>query len=202
MKLYLVRHGETAHNRDGVGLGRSDVPLTGRGRQQGASLRSRFEGITFDAAYASPLVRAMDTALAALEGSGVTPEPSHALIELDVGETEGMTFPDMRERHADFLREWAGPDGHLVRFPGGERLQDVDDRVGAFLAELRSASPGNVLVVSHNFVLRLLLCRLLGLPPSGFRNIIVGLASLSIVEVDDDRATVSVINDTCHLSAE
>jgi len=198
VKLYLVRHGETEHNRTGIGLGRSDVPLNDGGRRQAGLLRDRLADVAFDAAFASPLVRAAETArIVVAERVPVVRHPD--LIELDVGETEGLPFPEMRERYVDFLEQWRGPEGHLACMPGGERLADVDERVASFLADLGAASNANVLVVSHNFVVRALICRLLGIGIAHFRSFTVDLASQTTFDLTSARSVALTINDTCHL---
>lgn len=198
MKLYLVRHGETEHNRTGIGLGRSDVPLNHAGRRQAGLLRDRLAEVAFDAAFASPLVRAAETAKIVV-GERVPVVRHPDLIELDVGETEGLPFPEMRERYVDFLEQWRGPEGHLAIMPGGERLADVDERVASFLADLGAPTDANVLIVSHNFVIKTLICRLLGIGIAHFHSFTVDLASLTTFDLTPSRSVAVTVNDTCHL---
>jgi broad specificity phosphatase PhoE len=197
MRILLVRHGETSFNRDGLGLGREDVELTERGLEQARRIGEYLDDRAFDVVYASPLRRALETARAAAPLN--SPVATDALLELDVGVTEGMPFPEMRQRYPDFLRAWAGPEGYKAVMPGGESLQDVAERVDPFLHELRTHDYERALLVTHNFVIRIMLCRLLGLPLSAFRSFAVDLASISVVDVEADRASVYRLNDTCHL---
>lgn len=200
MRLYLVRHGETAHNRDGIGLGRKDVPLNDLGRQQAAALATLLAEVSFDAAFASPLSRAVETAKIIVAGR--VPVVRHTgLLELDVGETEGLPFLEMRERYVGFLEQWRGPGGHLARMPGGERMADVDERVAGFLEELAKTDHDAVLVVAHNFVVKALICRLLALGVERFRSFTVDLASLSTFDVTESRTVALTINNTSHLAA-
>jgi broad specificity phosphatase PhoE len=200
--IYLVRHGETAYNRDGLALGRADVPLTEAGRRQAAAVASRLAGRPLDHIYTSPLLRCTATAEAIAGERGISIEPRDELIELDVGETEGLVFPAMRERYAGFLREWAGPEGHLVRMPGGERLVDVEARLLPFLERMRTDRPhGAVAVVSHNFVIRVAVARWLGLPVSAFRSIAADIASVSTLRArEDGTIVVRSLNDRCHVA--
>ncbi|MGK2966882.1 MAG: histidine phosphatase family protein [Tepidiformaceae bacterium] len=200
MILYLVRHGETAHNRDGLGLGREDVALTALGELQAAAVARRLAGEPIVRILTSPLQRAGAVARAIGAARGVEVEVADELLELDVGETEGMTFPAMRETYAGFLKEWGGPDGHAVRMPGGESLVDLERRAGTLVDRLIAGGDGPaVALVTHNFVLRVLICRLLGVGASGFRSLTVDLASVSAVQVEGARVSVLYINDTCHL---
>jgi broad specificity phosphatase PhoE len=199
MKLYLVRHGQTASNREGVGLGREDVALTDFGQLQAARLARRFAEVQVDRVVTSPLLRARQTATALAAELPLEIEPDDALLELDVGETEGMPFPEMREKYPDFLRLWASPDCAHVRMPGGESLQDLSDRLDPFVEHLREAQLESLAVVSHNFTTKILLCRLLGLPLAGFRHFATDLASVSELDIREGRTEVFLLNDTCHL---
>lgn len=196
VNIYLVRHGETAHNRDGIGLGRLDVPLTALGKAQAAAAGARVRSLNVDRVFSSPLARAAAVATA----TGVSVEFEETLTEMDVGETEGLAFAEMRERFAPFLAEWAGPNGHAVRMPGGESIEDVRGRLAPLLALVRSLDSGSVAIVSHNFVLRVALCELLGLGVNSFRAFTVDLASVTCVGLSRERATLAYLNDTCHLS--
>ena len=199
MILYLVRHGETRYNRDGLGLGRRNEPLTPLGQEQATAVGTRFQAVALDAIYSSPLGRCRSVAAAIAGERGVAVEPRDELIEMDVGETEGLTFAAMREQYGPFLKEWAGAAGHTIAMPGGESLLDVEARLVPFLAELHALSHEAVAVVSHNFVTRLLLCRALGLGPEAFRTLNVDLASVSTLLLRDGRVFVRALNDTCHL---
>lgn len=201
MNIYLVRHGQTAHNRDGLALGRADVPLTELGERQAAAVGNRFSRERVDRVFASPLIRARATALPIAEARGLEIETRDALTEMDVGHTEGMTFAAMRREHAAFLELWARDEGTSLRIPGGESLEDLARRLDPFLDELRSLSAERVVVVSHNFVVKIAVCRLLGLELSKFRSISVDLASVTTVELRNRRVFVHVSNDRCHLES-
>ena len=200
--IYLVRHGETAHNRDGLGLGRADVELTELGRRQAEAVGARFSKVRFDRILSSPLQRARDVA-AEIARQGTAPvEAVEALTELDVGETEGMLLGEVRTDYPDFIRAWASADGHLTRMPGGESMVELDGRIASLAEELvKDAETSPIVVVSHNFVLRALLCRLLGLEVAKFRSFELGLASVSTIAVRNGRVHVRNVNDTCHLGS-
>lgn len=200
MLLYLVRHGETGPNRDGLGLGRADVPLTARGLAQSEAVARRLAGDPITRILSSPLQRAATIASAIGRARGVAVELREELAEMDIGETEGLAFAEMRARFPDFLAHWTGPGAAGVRMPGGESLDDVRDRIVPLLAELRDGSEQAVAVVSHNFVIRVMLCELLGLPSSSFRSFGVELASVSAISLDHGRVNLRFLNDCCHLA--
>ncbi|MHB8375732.1 MAG: histidine phosphatase family protein [Dehalococcoidia bacterium] len=201
MRLVLVRHGETDHNRGQLTLGRADVPLNERGRLQAEALAASFASAPV-AIYASPLARAAATAgrIGAATGVQVTPEP--ALIEMDVGEMEHLTGAQLRERYPDFLRAWLSPACADARMPGGETLTEVQDRAWAAVERMRAAHPdGAVVAVTHNFVILTVLCRALGLPLAHFRRLRQSLAAKTLVEVREGACTLLQLNDTAHLAA-
>ncbi|HJP40884.1 MAG TPA: histidine phosphatase family protein [Dehalococcoidia bacterium] len=200
MNLFLVRHGETAHNRDGVGFGRTDVPLTELGERQADATGRRLAKSGIELAITSPLSRAKETARAIASCSGIELQEYEGLIELDVGETEGLPLTLVREKYPDFISSWIGADGFKPNFPGGESLLDVRERAAAILAEAEGMEVQNLAIVSHNFVLRMILCDLIGIPPSQFRRFSVDLASVSVLARDQGRTFVRTFNDCCHLA--
>ena len=201
MILYLVRHGQTAHNRDGVSLGRADVPLSPLGELQAAAVARTLAGHRLDRVFASPLDRAMRTASALAAERHLPIEVRPELIELDAGDAEGLTFPELRDRFGDFLREWAGPHGHEAVMPGGESMADLDRRLTPLVDDLHGMAHEAIAVVSHNFVLRVLFCRLIGLSVASFRTMSFDVASISALALERDRVAVVRLNDCCHLDA-
>lgn len=142
--LILVRHGEATANAAGLLLGRSDVPLTDKGRAQAAGLRDHVVGATL--VLSSPLRRCVDTAEAL--HLGVPTEIDERWIELDYGQHEGRPLGDVP---AEEWRRWRADPGY--RPAGGESLADVSDRVRDACEELFApggpARSGEVVVVSH-----------------------------------------------------
>jgi broad specificity phosphatase PhoE len=200
VNLYLVRHGQTAYNRDGLGLGRADAPLTELGMRQAEALGARFSGVDVDCVYSSPLARCLVTARAIAGERPVPIAVSEDLIELDVGHTEGLTFAAMREQYAEFLQAWAGPDGARAIMPGGESLAHVRERVERFIETITEQGGEHVVVASHNFVTRTLVTSLLGLEQDAFRSFSVDLASLTTIVRMNNRTVIRSLNDCCHLS--
>lgn len=177
-ELILLRHGQTTWSAAGKHTGRTDIPLTPRGEASALAvaplLASRVaEGDPIVAVLTSPAVRAVRTAeLAGLGGpdgqgavSGVKPEADPDLWEWDYGGYEGLTTSQIQvERPGWYL--WR--DGVI---PGdaahpGETLEQVSARVDRVLARVRPSLPdGDVVLVAHGHVLRVLVARYLGLTP-------------------------------------
>lgn len=197
--LYLVRHGETTHNEGGRGLGREDVELTPLGEQQVRLVSEKLASRHVDRVLSSPLSRAAIMAEAIGSAVGRTVELRDELIELDVGDTEGITYAEMRERFPDFMHAWAGDDPTEITMPGGESLADLAVRTASLIEEIHGWHEETVVAVAHNFVIKVLLCQLLGLPLSNFRRFQVDLASVSALSLRDGRAAVLSLNDVCHI---
>jgi broad specificity phosphatase PhoE len=208
MQIILVRHGETASNRDSLALGRADVPLTETGVLQAKLVAARLAdearlGLTVEAVYSSPLTRALTTAepIAVCLGVGTVREP--ALIEMDVGEMDGLTREGLRERYPEFMKDWFSERGGQVPMPGGESLQQVQDRAWAFVESLRERHPEQaaVIAVTHNFVIRTIVCRALGVPLYDFRRFEIDLASITRLEFRGARTLVTSMNESFHLKS-
>jgi broad specificity phosphatase PhoE len=181
-ELILVRHGETSWSRDGRHTGRTDVPLTPLGEQQARSLAPSLADRKIVLALTSPAQRARRTA----ELAGLThPETDERLWEWDYGAYEGMTTPQIRvERPGWYL--WR--DGVI----GGETPEQVGRRADTVLDRVRPRlADGDVVLVAHGHVLRVLTARALGLPPDGGRLFALATGTISALGTEHDRPVVS-----------
>lgn len=170
--LVLVRHGETAWSREQRHTGRTDVPLTERGRRQGERLRAVLAGRSWAAVRTSPLSRAAQTAQLAL---GYDPPSDPRLMEWDYGQVEGRTTEDWRASHPGWVL-WR--DG----CPEGESADQVGARADAVLAGVAAElEAGDVLLVAHGHLLRVLTARRLGLGASAGRLFVLDPATVSVL---------------------
>ncbi|NMO93557.1 histidine phosphatase family protein [Actinomycetospora sp. TBRC 11914] len=182
-EIVLVRHGETVWHAENRYTGRSDVPLSARGREQAAALARWAATAGLDAVVTSPSPRARDTAEAAAKAAGHVAEVDPRLVEVDFGAGDGLTREEMAARFP------AERDAFLARpatqpLPGGEPGRDAVARAMPVLREVGSAHPdGRVLVVAHQTLIRLLLCELLGIPLDDYRRVFprVGGAARTVV---------------------
>jgi broad specificity phosphatase PhoE len=191
-ELILVRHGETEWSRSGRHAGRSDIPLTDVGVAAGKALAPTMARRDLVAVFSSPLVRAMRTAeLVGL--AGVTPDPD--LMEWDYGGYEGMTAAQIRETRPNWYL-WR--DGVIPGDAGhpGEHVEQVAARTDAVLDRVRPLlNDGDVAVVAHGHLLRVLTARWLGLDPEAgrlFRHPDPG--TLSVLGLERDQAVLSAWN--------
>lgn len=188
--LYLVRHGETDWNRLGLLQGTTDVPLNAAGREQARALAEALREEEMDAAYSSPLSRALQTAEAVLEGRGVEIRVLPELRELCYGLWQGRGSQPRGRCNPGLERRWR-EDPWSVRFPGGETLPEVRERAAAALRRIRTAHPGErVLVSGHGHLNRVLLIEALGWPESRFWEIEQGNACCLRLELKKERWTI------------
>lgn len=154
MDILLVRHGESEGNARGELQGHADAPLTPRGREQATLLGDwlRARDLRWQAAYASPLARARETArIIAERASFLEPVLDPDLREVSVGSLEGLNRETLGTRHPTFLERAITDLGDFGEY-GGETYDDVQVRVQRFLARLSDAhreSADRVLVVAH-----------------------------------------------------
>lgn len=201
MRLFLVRHGETESNSRNLALGRADVPLNENGRRQASQVAAALAREVLVAVYSSPLSRTLETADPIAARHDLEVQIEAGFIEMDVGEVEGLTFIEMRERYPDLLTEWTGPTGHLTAMPGGETLLDVQRRATVAFSNLVDRhQDGPICVVAHNFVILSLLSDFLAIPLPSFRRLRHAVAGITTLEIVSGRpARIVRLNDTCHL---
>src|ERR1700751_839612 len=165
-ELILLRHGETEWSRAGKHTGRTDIPLTPRGEAHARAVAPMLSRRHILAVFTSPAKRAVTTAaLAALDHA----QPQPDLWEWDYGGYEGLTTPQIQETRPGWYL-WR--DGVI---PGdadhpGETIEQVAHRVGRMLARVAPLlAEGDVALVAHGHVLRVLTACYLRLPPADGR---------------------------------
>jgi probable phosphoglycerate mutase len=152
-RVLVIRHGETAWNRESRIQGHIDIPLNDQGRWQAARLGQALADEPLAAIYSSDLQRAHDTALAVGEVRGVPVVTTEALRERHFGEMEGLTHDEILRRWPVEGRRWRERDPTFGPH-GGETLQAFYDRCVATATRLASAHPGQTIaLVAHGGVL-------------------------------------------------
>jgi len=167
VRLLLARHGETPWNAEGRYQGREDIPLSPKGESQARALGERLRELRIDRAVASPLSRARRTAEFALgpeRAAMLTLD--EGLLEIAHGSWEGLLAAEIRERDPERLRAWRETPHEVLMPDGGESLPQVAARAWDALLRASDGLGGDdtLLVVAHDAVNRVLLCRVLGLP--------------------------------------
>jgi probable phosphoglycerate mutase len=179
----LVRHAETDWALSGRHTGRTDVPLTDSGRDRARALADKLRRRSFDRVLTSPLSRAIDTArLAGFPDA----DPDPDLLEWDYGDYEGLTTPEIRAQRPDWSL-WR--DG----CPGGESPADVGARVDRVIARAL-AGGGDVALIAHGHVLRVLAARWIELPPAEGARLALATGSLSELGYERETRVLSAWN--------
>ena len=197
-KLILARHGETMWNVEKVFRGRADVGLDDVGIKQAELLGKYLSNWELEAIYASPIRRALETANIVARYQKVSARIAEGLTDFDFGEWQSLSEQQVRRLYPDLFNEWHNnPD--KVRMSGGESLEDVRRRAVEVVNDIVSRHQGNVLLVSHRVVIKVLICCLLGLDNSHFRNINQDVGGITIFDYVDGRFVLTRHNDTSHL---
>lgn len=197
-ELILARHGETMWNVEKVFRGRADVNLDEVGIKQAELLGKYLSNWELEAIYSSPVKRALDTANIVARYQKVAVRIAEGLTDFDFGEWQSLPEQEVKRLYPAILSEWHNnPD--KAKMPGGESLADVRGRAVEVVNDVLSRHQGNVLLVSHRVVIKVLICYLLGLDNSHFRNINQDVGGITTFDYADGRFVLTKHNDTSHL---
>lgn len=199
-RLLLVRHGETELKSSKRLWGHTDVKLSALGLKQAERLRDRLATQKIDAIYSSDLQRALATAKIIASRYEVEVTACAELREINFGKIEGLNFEEIIQLYPELVKSLMqrGPN---LKFPGGESLDELSNRVSKFVDRLKKhTTEETILIVVHSGVLRTLICQLLGIELWHIYQFVPDLASLSILETYSEGAILSLFNDTSHLS--
>lgn len=209
MRLFLVRHGETDWNREGRFQGQRDSRLNTTGHRQAYMVAAYLAGHEFESMVASPLARALETAIKIGQLNSICGGNEEAksveiigeLTEINHGDWEGLLSAEVTERWDELFKQWHS-EPHLVTMPGegGESLEDVQQRAVSAVAGLAERHSDDVLVVSHDAVIKVLLCHFLGIQLANFWRFQIANCSLSVVELQEGKPPrVSLVGDAHYL---
>ncbi len=198
MELILVRHGETAWNREGRVQGVSDIDLSDVGVHHAHQLALSLKDHPIHAIYASPLIRARKTAeiINQYHDAPIRLEPG--LMEMDQGDFEGLTYAELMACEKDFLQSWIA-DPASVRMPHGESLDELQARAWPVIDGILRRS-ADALVVAHSFTIASILCKIKRISLSDFRSVHVDPASRTLVRFSNGSGEIVVLNDRSHLN--
>lgn len=203
MKFFLVRHGETEWNRLGRFQGQADIALNDRGLAQARDTARAAVSWRPSALYASPLVRTMQVAEEISGKIGLPIIPDARLMELNLGQLEGVTGQAMQEQWSQVYQGWRNDPG-ATEMPEGESLAQLQDRAWQVLLDLEQSHGEDeaVVLVSHNFAIRTIVSKLLGMPLSHFHQTYLSLSSICTLESTSRGRRLLAYNSTCHLFPE
>lgn len=199
--VLLVRHGQTESNITGYFMGWSDEDISELGYAQASSLSSRLASFPIASIYSSPLRRTLNTARVLAEPHELEPEVLDELIEIGLGDWQGLHREEIIQKWPDIWKQ-SRIDPSDVALPNGESFQQVTERaVRAFNRIVAENTDRQVLAVTHDVVIRVLVAHILDTSNSIYRRMEINNASLSIIRVEDGRARLVTLNDTAHLDS-
>jgi broad specificity phosphatase PhoE len=193
LRLYLIRHGEVEGAVAGRLLGRTDTPLSERGREQVQQLADLLSTVRFSAVYSSDLQRARMTA-AAIARHGELVVESSAWREIDMGEWEGRTVAALHDEFPELVAQVFN-DPASFQYPGGESFASFTARVQTALHKLLlTHKSGDVALIAHGGVCRTIIGGVLGLPMHNWLRLAQGHACLNVIDWYDGNPVLLLLN--------
>lgn len=200
-RFILIRHGQTEWNQKERFRGWVDIDLDETGTRQAEAAAPRIARWEVSAIYASPLRRAMATAEIIAQPLGIPVTPLEGIIDMNFGVWQGLSIDEVKRNYPALFKLWRySPE--TLEIPEGDSLEDVRKRAAAAIDDLSARhKDATVVLVTHRVVCKVLLCHLLGLDNSHFWQIEQDTAAINLFEINEGKATVTLLNDTCHLRA-
>ena len=197
--ILLVRHGETAWNRDKIFRGIHDIPLNDNGREQAKLAAKTLISCKIDFAYTSLLSRAAETAKIVLEPHNIEAFIHEELLDFDYGNWTGQKDVDVAKKWPDEHAAWGSrPDS--LRIPGGDTLKEVFDRAFGCMEEIAEKHDNQtVALFAHRVVNKLIVIGALGLGLDRFPFIMQGNCCVNKFERTKKGYIIDFINDTAHI---
>lgn len=192
--IYLARHGrlQTSDNQRRY-VGHSDIPLSEAGILQARHLQKQLDRLEFQTTYCSDLSRSRQTAGIIVGNRRIPIVSRRELREISMGEWEGCTFSDIAHRFPDaFKNRWEDIAHYCVS--GGESFADCQRRVLDIFQEIMEVAQGDVLIVAHAGVNRLLLSHVLGLPIANIFRLAQDYGCLNIIQCSRTGYQVKLMN--------
>ena len=195
--LYLLRHGDIATSKEKRFIGWTDIPLSQRGREQALAWRQAFGGLKFSGIWSSPLQRACETAaLIACSCQHLfenAVQTAKELREIHLGTWDGVAMSHIQTQHPDLWRE-RGENIATFRPPEGESFADLQQRTVRFITRLAAENTGDLLIVTHAGVIRVVLCHALNAPLPHLFRIHIDYGGLTLIRTDNDTFHVHAVN--------
>ncbi len=198
-----MRHGQTEWNSLHKIQGVTDIPLNDIGRIQARATAEYLEKFyPIDAIYSSPLSRAYETAQICAEPFSLPIQKTNDLLELKLGDWEGLTFEEIRKIHPKELDQWEY-EPHRCQIPGdSESIVYLWQRLNAFCDELKVVhNPKNetVLCVTHHMPARIIIAQHLGLRIENMRVLRMKNAALNVIDWSPEKTILSTLNERAYL---
>jgi len=199
VRIIFVRHAESLWNPIGRYQGILDPELSERGHNQAKLIANALKKYNPTTLYSSPLKRTYQTAEYISKELNLQIIKNEDIIEINHGDWSGLLVEEVKEKYPEMFRQWLF-EPHLVKFPNGESLEDVLDRVKKFLKyALEKHENETIVVVSHTVPIRASLTAGLNLDMDKFWIFGCDNASYSILDYDTVRPILYKLNNTYYL---
>lgn len=201
MQIVLIRHGATDWNLEGRCQGATDRPLSEVGLRQAEEIAATLSNEPVRAVYSSDLTRARQTAFSISQPHGLEVNIEAKIRELDHGELEGLTFAEIKENYPGFIERWRSEPAD-IQVPGGEKLADVAQRAWDGLNRIarRHQNGETVAVVSHNFPILGIVCRITNTDLNRYRAFHVDPCGVTRLSYSGEAWTITQINNKEYIS--
>ena len=184
-----MRHGETRHNLVGLDCG---VCL------QAMRVAEALTSLATVALYISPTTRALENSTIISQRLRIEVCLRDSLSEVDIRLLDGLIQDEMCQQSPGFMKTWPN-DASTAVMPGGESVLQAQELAWNTIEEIRGLHPEeDVAVVSYNFTILGLGCKLLGMPLSNFRRLRLDLTSITQMKIHQEKAILIRYNDQCH----
>jgi broad specificity phosphatase PhoE len=203
LKLYFLRHGETAYSKTGAYCGELDTELTAEGAQMAKAFADAYRSVAWTAVYVSPMKRTIATAQPLCDALGLEMQLRAGLEEIHYGKWEDQSVDYVKQHYWDDYIHWlAEPAWNPPT--GGETSVEIASRASLVIAEIQKKyATGNVLVVSHKATIRIILCDLLGIDLGRYRDRIDMLAgAVSVVKFDPHGPLLQELGNRAYMSED
>lgn len=198
-KIYLVRHGESVANTQGIYQGITyNTPLSALGEMQAIALAVRLTEFDLIHIFASPLIRTKQTAEAVARVKGLQVETVVDIIETNHGLWEGKHKDDIAKTWSDLYKKWLKFPSS-VTFLEGEKFVETQKRVLSWWERFKETAEGDILVVTHDNIIRIIVAKVLRMKLNRVWRFHVHPTALTIINVDNGEAKVEVLNEVSHL---
>jgi alpha-ribazole phosphatase len=195
--IYLLRHGSVLQaDEERHYIGETELPLSTEGVEQAHLLHSEFSGKEISAVICSDLIRSVDTAGIVCRGLTDNIIVRSDLREISMGEWEGKSFCEIAQKYPEEYQK-RGENISTYRIPGAESFRECQSRVIRAFSDIIESIKGNVLIVGHAGVNRLLLCYILGMPIENIFRISQDYACINIVVRNQNEYRVVLLNGSC-----
>jgi probable phosphoglycerate mutase len=179
--LFLMRHGAIETGNEKRFIGQIDLPLSRDGQKQSERQGRFLMDIPFSQVWCSDLKRTRETAAIVCRDRDPVIHSAPELREIDLGRWDGMPMSQIKEQFPDIWQA-RGQDISHFRLPGAESFADLQQRTVPFIRQIAEQSSGNILIVTHAGVIRVLLCRVLEMPLSHLFRIYLDYGGLTLIK--------------------